>query len=1232
MQSYSVKAVLSAVDKNFSSTFEACNNAAKGFREKMKSGLGMGIAMAAGQKLFGALDTGFRAAVSAGSDFEQATSQIAATMGKPKEEIADIIEKAQEMGEATAFTATQAAEGFNILAMSGLDAEQQIAAIGDVLNLASAGAESMDASASQIVGTLKGWGLATTDVVDGMTATSKVADLVAKGASIASTDVSGLGNALSSASATAAGYGQSMDSVTVSLLRLAEQNITGEEAATALNRAMADIYTPTSSAAKALKKLGISAYTSTGQARDFNEVVGELDAALDGYSDEQANALKNTIFTTYGLSAFNKMTATSEEKVKKFADALSGSAGTAAEMAATQMDNLKGDITLLGSAVEGLEVTAFNMISDGARGAVKWVTRLVTNINQGLKSEEFKSFAESAKKYFDIFITDVKEVGRAFGDAAGAVMDSMAELNGSFGSSESVSSFASGMDAVTGALKGAAGFIKDHSDQIAWLISQLPKLAAGFALLKVAGIAAPFLSTLGGALILVGKGAAGIGGKLLNMIPGFGRVGEAASQSGKKTMQAAQAFALTAAGIFLIAGAFALLAQSSIALASAGPGAIAVMAGLAAALAGMIVLMASMAKSLAMISPKKLTSVSVAFLAMGAAVVLVAAGFALLAHSAIALSDAGIGAVATFALMAAGAGVLMAVMATFAPALTGTAAGLLAMGAAVVLVAAGFYILASAAVMLGNAGTPAMAAMAGLAGGLLMLMAAMAILGPALTAASVGMLAFGAAVLMAGAGAMMAGIGMAILAGALPVITEYGIAGAAAITMIGASLVAFAAGAALAGAGAVVLAAGLTALAAGSVLAAAGIAVLGAGVLVLAAGMAIAALSIALIASSLPGISANAQIAAIGLAGLSLSILSVSGSATAFEAILAAVTLTMVAFDASMAAGAVSTAAMALALVAVTAEMASISSNATDACASISQMETSVNVVKAALSTISSLADSAMSALISAFSGAEGTVVSSARSMADGVTTAITDGLRPIPAETDNVMSQMAAGFSKASVKTIAISAGMSVAVIAAFNNMGSSVVVISAKMMAGYTASLQAGGARSIGIASGMTASIIAIFASGQAGAYRSGMNIGLGLANGMQSQVSRVRSAAASLANASTAAINAAAKVHSPSRISTWSGEMVGQGYIDGIRNKIRKAKEIAGELFSTGDMTSGRLDGASAMLSEIYSYDSSGTITVDVPLYINDREIARATAEATHDVQARYDRNLNRQSGRR
>lgn len=365
-----------------------------------------------------------KTSIDSGINFDTAMSQVAATMGTTVDKIGNVEAKAEEMGRTTKYTATEAAEGMNILAQAGLSADEQISGIGTVLNLASAGAMSLEESASYTAGAVKGFG-------DSMGNASYYADLMAKGATLANTDVRGLGEAFSGSAATAKNYGQSADSVTLSLLRLAEQNVTGSEASTALNRAMADLYTPTDNASKALDQLGLSAYKSNGEAKDFNDLVDELNGSLQGMTAEQKNNALATIFTTQGLQAFNKMTASSDATVQKFWKGIQDSSGSAAQQAATQLDNLKGDITLLSSATEGLELGFYNTFSGAIRGAIKGITSEVSGLAEAMESGGISgAFSKLAQDAIN-FSGQLPGLTKIGGDLINGLISSVTQNSGS---------------------------------------------------------------------------------------------------------------------------------------------------------------------------------------------------------------------------------------------------------------------------------------------------------------------------------------------------------------------------------------------------------------------------------------------------------------------------------------------------------------------------------------------------------------------------------------------------------------------------------------------------------------------------------------------------------------------------------------------------------------------------------------------------------------------------------
>lgn len=386
-------------------------------------------------------------AMKAGSEFDTAMSQVAATSNYSVQELADktsnasiefekMRNKAIEMGSTTSFSAKEAAEGLNILRMSGLSAEDSITGISTVLDLAAAGAISMADSATYTTGAVKGFS-------DSMGNAQYYADLIAKGATLANTNVGQLGEALSGVSATAATYSQKADGVTLSLLRLAEQQVVGTEATTALRRVYADLYTPTDKAKAALESLGVATYDENGKARDLNLVVDELSAAMSGMSDQQKNATASTIFTTWGLQAFNKMTVSSTEKVQEFKEGLANAFGSAALQASTQLDNLSGDIIKFNSALEGLQIVINDALTPTLREFAQFGQKAMAELLSGFQGGGVSGFmsaltgvvtegvtmlAEKAPLFAEVSVEFVSAIGEGLIDAAPQIFDSANEV------------------------------------------------------------------------------------------------------------------------------------------------------------------------------------------------------------------------------------------------------------------------------------------------------------------------------------------------------------------------------------------------------------------------------------------------------------------------------------------------------------------------------------------------------------------------------------------------------------------------------------------------------------------------------------------------------------------------------------------------------------------------------------------------------------------------------------
>lgn len=228
------------------------------------------------------------------------------------------------------------------------------------------------------------------------------------------------------------------------------------------------------------------------------------------------------------------------------------------------------------------------------------------------------------------------------------------------------------------------------------------------------------------------------------------------------------------------------------------------------------------------------------------------------------------------------------VVAANVPQLLSLAVAAIGLGVGITLAAAGVYVLVQAAIQLVNAGPMAALALVGLVAVIAILAVGAAALGPALTASSVGLIAFGAAVLMICVGIAIVVAAFALLAMQLPLIATYGLQTAVGILAIGAAMIVFAVAAALAGVGMVLAAVGLALLGAAALAAAVGVGVFGAAILVAGIGILLAAVGVAVLAAAIGILAAGVTSTADGLMQMGEALPAIASNAPGAAAALGA--------------------------------------------------------------------------------------------------------------------------------------------------------------------------------------------------------------------------------------------------------------------------------------------------------------------------------------------------------
>ena len=320
-----------------------------------------------------------KSSVSVGMNFDASMSQVAATMGTTVDQIDNLTKVAKEMGSTTKFTATQAADALNYLALAGYDADKAAEVLPSVLNLAAAGGMDL-AYASDLVTDA----MASLNIEANKQNVDDFGNKLAMAASKANANVSQLGEAILTVGGTAANLKGGTTELTTALGLLANVGIKGAEGGTHLRNIILSLQSPTDEAAKKMQKLGLSVYDSQGKMRGLNDILSDLNSAMNGMTQGQKDSIINQLFNKTDLAAVNGLLAAQGEQWDTLAAQIDSADGAMGQMAETQIDNLQGAMTIMSSAFEGMQLAVYDELEPTLTEAVKWGTDCLTQLTTAL--------------------------------------------------------------------------------------------------------------------------------------------------------------------------------------------------------------------------------------------------------------------------------------------------------------------------------------------------------------------------------------------------------------------------------------------------------------------------------------------------------------------------------------------------------------------------------------------------------------------------------------------------------------------------------------------------------------------------------------------------------------------------------------------------------------------------------------------------------------------------------
>lgn len=272
--------------------------------------------------------------------------------------------------------------------------------------------------------------------------------------------------------------------------------------------------------------------------------------------------------------------------------------------------------------------------------------------------------------------------------------------------------------------------------------------------------------------------------------------------------------------------------------------------------------------------------------------------------------------------------------------------------------------------------------------------------------------------------------------------------------------------------------------------------------------------------------------------------------------------------------------------------------------AGIESLSATIPSLSDALSSLSGVSEplTVASGAMSAFAGAIAPVASSVMATATSIAVLVT------------VASTISSAFTSASSASVtSINA-----IVTAMTNAEAKATTSGTAMGTNFTKGLSSGLKTGVSVAKSSCQSIISAFNSCQSRAEYCGRMIGQGLANGLRASEGSVRAAAASLAAAADAAIQAKAKIGSPSKVTRKDGMWIGKGFVLGLESMYSDVKRASEDLLYLPMLDAPKMafGGIVSDMNPDYEYTNNTQLTIETPLYINDREFARATYRANQN----------------
>ncbi|MEI2987518.1 MAG: phage tail tape measure protein [Oscillospiraceae bacterium] len=314
------------------------------------------------------------AAVKTASDFDSAMSKVAAVSGATGDDLQALRDKAREMGSKTKFSASEAAEAMNYMAMVGWKTNDMLSGIDGIMNLAAASGEDLATTSDIVTNALTAFGLTASD-------SGHFADVLAAASSNANINVSMLGESFKYCAPIAGALGFSCEDTAEALGLMANAGIKSTQSGTSMRSIMTALSGDVKFCSAAFGEMEIATSNSDGSMRSLSDILADCRVAFDQMSESEKASAAESLVGKNAMSGFLALMNAAPADIDKLSGAIANCGGTSLQMAETMQDNLAGQLTILKSQLEELAISFGEILMPVIREIITKIQGFVDKLN-----------------------------------------------------------------------------------------------------------------------------------------------------------------------------------------------------------------------------------------------------------------------------------------------------------------------------------------------------------------------------------------------------------------------------------------------------------------------------------------------------------------------------------------------------------------------------------------------------------------------------------------------------------------------------------------------------------------------------------------------------------------------------------------------------------------------------------------------------------------------------------